>query len=640
MWCYVPDELSSDWMGQLAHVQVDIDGTHFRMLTNGRILYDLPNLRFVRGRMLRIFLGGQDNKDLAVHLARLRVAAFGSAAPGTAQQQSALTSTSTSDPRLQQPTSTASSPTLQQPTSTTGGSGATTESNPADHPGITGITVTVNAAGFASVTWNPLTVAATYFVMRWKPDDPLCCYNVSPPGMPLTSASWQDGQLPTQGTYRYRVIATTANGLIAGETQYSYSGATAMPPPGVPTTSSIVNVASPTIAPAPIDRTILTAPIDSSAPTTTANAPTTITAVTATTPTTGTVTPMTAVTTIAPPAAAATTTTVAPAPTTVTAMPVSGITGSATGMVMTAPATQSSTSTSGSSNPADTSTTQNGGPGMPAQPPTYRVMVTGFAAIKLTDDDPLQLDGHGDEVFVAAAVISWNRQSNQLTNFAFVQTREFGETGNTTLYPDRIKGGSATMNGGIAAGDRVPNSYDLAGSNLPAPTTDQLPLLVWQGPLTAGVDAIVIAPSLWERDVVRTQFAAYKSNWSKTSPSAVLASPTVSQLLADGTVTSALAPIAGTTFAAPPALTFSGPVAGGYKLPIQVLGPNLDRPIGMRSGGLGVLIYEERFTVLTQEKVASLAPGQGITLALPVAEPIDLFLKGMYTLYLRVERIQ
>jgi hypothetical protein len=60
----------------------------------------------------------------------------------------------------------------------------------------------------------------------------------------------------------------------------------------------------------------------------------------------------------------------------------------------------------------------------------------------------------------------------------------------------------------------------------------------------------------------------------------------------------------------------------------------------MRSGGLGVLIYEERFTVLTQEKVASLAPGQGITLALPVAEPIDLFLKGMYTLYLRVERIQ
>jgi len=165
-------------------------------------------------------------------------------------------------------------------------------------------------------------------------------------------------------------------------------------------------------------------------------------------------------------------------------------------------------------------------------------------------------------------------------------------------------------------------------------------LLVWEGSLTAGVEAIVIAPSLWERDVVRTQFAAYKSNWSKASPSAVVASATVSQLISGATLTSALAPIAGTTFAAPPALTFSGPVAGGYKLPIQVLGPNLDRPIGMRTGGPGVLIYEEHFTVVTQEKVASLAPGQGITIVLPIAEPIDLFLKGLYTLYLRVERTQ
>jgi hypothetical protein len=620
-WSYVPDELSADWMGQLVHVQVEFDGTHFRLLTNGHVLYDLPQLRFRRGRELRVYLGGKDDKALAVYLARMRVAGFDTSDSGTAQQQSGLTSTSTSDPKLQQPTSTASSPTLQQPVSTN--TGTASSPNPADHPGITGITVTVNSSGFASVTWNPLTVAATYFVMRWKPDDPLCCYNVSPPGAPLASASWQDGQLPTTGTYRYRVIATTASGLIAGETQYNYSGTTVTPPPGVPTTSGIVNVASPTIAPAPIDRTILTAPIDSPTATTTTTAPTTVTAVPVATDTTGTITPMTA-----------------PA----TALPVSGITGTATGMVMTSPTVQTgtaSTSTTDPSNPANISSpTQNGGSGMPSQPATYRVMVTGFAANRVTDDDPLQLDGHGDEVFVAAAVINWDRKLNQATNFSFVQSREFGETGNTTLYPDRIKGGSATGNGGIVAGDRVPNSYDLAGSSLPAPTNDQLPLLVWQGPLTPGGAAIVLAPSLWERDVVRTQFSAYKTNWSKPSmPSVVLASATVTQLLGDPTVTSALAPISGLVFAAPPAITFSGPVAGGYKLAIQALGPNLDRPLGMRPGGPGVWIYEERFTVITQEKVASLAPGQGVTFALPVAEPIDLFLKGMYTLYLRVERL-
>lgn len=575
-WVTVPEELSAELMGQLAQVRVEFDGLRFKLFTNGRLLYNLPELRFVRGRVLRVFLGGQDDQLMAVHLARLRVAAFDSSAPAVAQQQSAMTAT---DQTLQQPSSTVAS---------------STTSVPASQLTVTGITVTVNSSGFASVTWNPLPVPATYFVVRWKPDDPLCCYNVSPPGRPLTSTSWQDGLLPTPGTYGYRVIATTSGGLVSGETLYSYQG-TPTPPPGVASTGTVATV-SPPLSPGPV-----TTVASTSFPT----------ATTTTTPTTGvTATGTSGTGTILNPDGAQRTTAIVPATTTpaVTAVPAA---------------------TTGTITP------------MAAPPPArYRVLLTGFAAAKQTNDDPLQLDGRGDEVYAAAAVVNWDRRLNQLTSFSFVQTREYGDIGDGTFFPTRIKAGTFTMTGGIKSGDRVPSTYDVTGANLPTPATDQFPLLVWEGTLTAGVEALVIAPSLWERDTIRLHFTSYKTNWSSASPAAVLTSPTVTLQYTNTSVTSAVVPLDPLTVAAPPAPTFMGPVTNGYKIAVLAFGPSSDRPIGMSTFGLGVVSYQERLMLITQEKLASLNVGDGVTLAIPYAEPIDIFLNGIYTLYVRVQRLQ
>ena len=51
-------------------------------------------------------------------------------------------------------------------------------------------------------------------------------------------------------------------------------------------------------------------------------------------------------------------------------------------------------------------------------------------------------------------------------------------------------------------------------------------------------------------------------------------------------------------------------------------------------------MYQERLMLITREKLTSLNVGDGITAAIPFAEPIDPFLNGMYTLYIRVQRLQ
>jgi hypothetical protein len=65
------DELNG---GQLATVQMEFDGARLRLYTNRVRLYNLPEVLFKRGRVLRVFLGGVDDGQAAVYLARIRVA--------------------------------------------------------------------------------------------------------------------------------------------------------------------------------------------------------------------------------------------------------------------------------------------------------------------------------------------------------------------------------------------------------------------------------------------------------------------------------------------------------------------------------------------------------------------------------------
>jgi len=97
---------------------------------------------------------------------------------------------------------------------------------------VTGLVASVDGQGIASLRWQAVAGATSYFVVRWHTSDPACCKKISPPEPPSLVLSWQDGVLPKAGVYGYRVYATTGTGTFAGETQLSYQ------PSGVSTTEA------------------------------------------------------------------------------------------------------------------------------------------------------------------------------------------------------------------------------------------------------------------------------------------------------------------------------------------------------------------------------------------------------------------
>ncbi len=69
----MPEKLTAAVMGSLANIAVSFRGTSLTMYTNGEEVYSVQR-EFVRGSVLRVFLGGQNDTDRAVYLARLRIA--------------------------------------------------------------------------------------------------------------------------------------------------------------------------------------------------------------------------------------------------------------------------------------------------------------------------------------------------------------------------------------------------------------------------------------------------------------------------------------------------------------------------------------------------------------------------------------
>jgi hypothetical protein len=85
----MPADLAAATPGNLTHLVMEFNGTTIKLYTNGQRLYTLEK-QFVRGRVLRVGLGGESSGN-PIYLAGLRVGA-GPAAPAVAQQQSGLQS--------------------------------------------------------------------------------------------------------------------------------------------------------------------------------------------------------------------------------------------------------------------------------------------------------------------------------------------------------------------------------------------------------------------------------------------------------------------------------------------------------------------------------------------------------------------
>jgi len=70
----MPADLTESLAGALTEVAASFDGTSFTMFTNGKPLFNDANRKFVRGRVLRFTVAGQNEYENAMYVARLRIA--------------------------------------------------------------------------------------------------------------------------------------------------------------------------------------------------------------------------------------------------------------------------------------------------------------------------------------------------------------------------------------------------------------------------------------------------------------------------------------------------------------------------------------------------------------------------------------
>ncbi|HEX6057695.1 MAG TPA: hypothetical protein VFZ11_01665 [Gemmatimonadaceae bacterium] len=274
----------------------------------------------------------------------------------------------------------------------------------------------------------------------------------------------------------------------------------------------------------------------------------------------------------------------------------------------------------------------------------YRVLLSGFHIRSETYDDPLQLDGKRDEVYISVGVMETDRHGKALLpgGTAKVESSVLGDVGGafggSGGHNGRVRAGSASSNGGLRTGDSYPTREPWRvepASRKGARRADLLPMELWSGELVRGENVVLLTPTIWEYDAPDLR-EAYRG-WQQWLGSAA------TRLGDDQTFTSLVtasfpeAPLVLSLGQLGPSLVVSG---------MDALGRMGNRPIGMQlrtTGGTEELSFEPKTVVLNYDNVERILSGSTIG-GKPGAVMVDYVeshpkLGGNYHLYLVVERV-
>jgi hypothetical protein len=153
----------------------------------------------------------------------------------------------------------------------------------------------------------------------------------------------------------------------------------------------------------------------------------------------------------------------------------------------------------------------------------YRVSITGVRVDHETVDNPLSLDGRGDEIYVAAAAY----RSGELV--AIGKSSVYGDDNPVPILGDilgifvpptgfRLRAGTASVTGGLRTGDVIPSPNPILPTNPPVST--MFPFVVWEGWLGGGSE-VLVKPTIWEWDGDLTNYnnwSALMRGWTTASP--------------------------------------------------------------------------------------------------------------------------
>ena len=468
-----PPDIAETLPSNLTHVGARIDNAGLRFYLNSREIANLPGRKFVHGRVLRVSLGGRE--DDAVYLGRVRIAAASSAVVATNSADMAAVAMGTpTEPK-----------TGVMPVSSSAPKPVATPPNPSQVAGVQ-----------AAAPNSPAMNAAT---LPGSPTNPLPVVSANTDGSVSSSSALSDPATQTDphSTFAVTVMATSAGPLVSWSivptaTGYAVSRYKVDDGGCCNNNSGRTYTALPPWQDKPLPSSGTYGYL-----------------VLATTPK-GILRAETQFSYTAPSAAVAAT----PMTTASGMVQSNTVGGTATGntgsVVGTTGPTSGSTIVGGSAATQRPVPDLTGGAGSTPTGGTadvtarYRVTLTGFRVIKPTHEPAAAPDGRYDEAFASAAVILYDRKTSTVKSRSDVRTREYGDIGNGTFYGNRIKAGTATPQGGLWIGngtEQVPAEFDPSGATIPSPASDRFPLLVWEGPLSAGAEALLVVPVLWDKDV-------------------------------------------------------------------------------------------------------------------------------------------
>jgi hypothetical protein len=219
----MPAVIAAALPSQMTHVAMSVEGETIRGYTNGQRLYTLTGRKFVRGTLLRVSLGGQDDDKYAVHLARVRVADLATAIVASNAPQAGPRSVSAMPTQPNAGSAPAASGAVLVPAATaTAVAGPPTSpttvagpsslgSRPSGSPAVsagpapTGFAVSASTPATVTFGWDPASGATDYTLLRTAGvGQPWVRVNPSP----ITSVSYTDANaLDHRVTYTYRLQA-------------------------------------------------------------------------------------------------------------------------------------------------------------------------------------------------------------------------------------------------------------------------------------------------------------------------------------------------------------------------------------------------------------------------------------------------
>src|ERR1035437_3076021 len=126
----------------------------------------------------------------------------------------------------------------------------------------------------------------------------------------------------------------------------------------------------------------------------------------------------------------------------------------------------------------------------------FRIVLNGFRVNNESDDDILEGDGKGDEVFITSD--AWMFEPNgTYRHLSSLRSQIMGDRNN---YSYRIMAGSRSPQGGLQTGDSYPSPQPWTRTGTGRPRADRPPMLLWEGELVSGRDIVVVVPIVWEWD--------------------------------------------------------------------------------------------------------------------------------------------